>query len=111
MAVTNTANGTLSEMAEAQEYFKRGQAAKAGEICVQGLARNPDRPELLMLLAEIAHTTGDTIEAEQCIRRAVRRQPNDPHCHVALGLIQRDIFMISLGSAKRPCGAMKRRSI
>ncbi len=91
MQLMNETEDVSWELTAAQRYLRTGQAAKAREVCRHCLKRDPDNPEALLLLGEIAQAAGDTEEAKKIIRCALRRFPQDPRCYKALGLLLRNI--------------------
>lgn len=70
---------------EAQLLREAGRTADAHAVLAAGLARDPDRPELLYEMALLDEKLGRVDEMERRLRRLIELRPDHAHAYNALG--------------------------
>jgi tetratricopeptide (TPR) repeat protein len=78
---------TLLERALA--FQKAGHTPLAAQLCREILARNPERPEALLMLGLILGKTDDPAAGAALLARYLARYPDDPIATCQLGLMRR----------------------
>ncbi len=73
----------------ARQHYAAGRLAQAESRCQQILQTDPNQPDALHLLGEIAHHAGNNSRAVELISRAVAINPHDTDAHNTLGVALR----------------------
>jgi tetratricopeptide (TPR) repeat protein len=90
-------------MAQAAEYQRAGDLAKAEQACHEILARDPDNPDAFRLLAELAMQRKQFGDAVVFSRRAVELAPNmvAAWLNMASALAEREEFDEAIDAARK----------
>ena len=99
----------MSQIAVAQalqigrEHHAAGRLAEAGRIYRQVLARQPNQPAALHLLALLAHDTGHLDDAAELLKRSIAQRPSDEG-HLTLAFVFHELGRLEEALASYQAG-------
>lgn len=99
---------TARQFQQAKDAFNRRRYPEAAHLLAGLLARAPDHPTLLKMMAIAAQRLGDHARAAACFRAAVVTWPDDAMLRIGLGvsLTEIDQADAAIGELRRACELM-----
>ena len=80
-----------AQLQNAINFYQRGQADQAAAICIEILQREPNQPDALHVLGNVAKDRGQFEQAMQFFRQGLGAAPNHVHLLNSLGLLLRTL--------------------
>ncbi|HEY8747619.1 MAG TPA: tetratricopeptide repeat protein [Tepidisphaeraceae bacterium] len=84
-------------------FHRAGKLSEANAFYLQALDREPNRVDLLRLLARVAHEQGRSADAAGFLRRAIELVPGDASLLVNLGMV-----LVALGDLENAIASLRK---